>query len=263
MATALENVLFHIGEDGVAVLTVNRPKALNALDVRTLEEIEGVLATLATGSPARALVVTGAGDKAFVAGADIAAMSKLGPVEARLFAELGHRVLERLERLPIPTIAAVNGYALGGGCELALACDLVYASERARFGQPEVALGLIPGFGGTQRLTRRVGIGRALEMVLTGDQYDAQRARAIGLALDVVPAERLLEHARDQGRKIASKGPLAVAQAKRAIHAGADADLHVANELERQAFAALFGTEDAKEGMRAFVEKRPAAFKGT
>jgi enoyl-CoA hydratase len=242
---------------------VNRPKALNALDVRTLEEIEGVLATLATGSPARALVVTGAGDKAFVAGADIAAMSKLGPVEARLFAELGHRVLERLERLPIPTIAAVNGYALGGGCELALACDLVYASERARFGQPEVALGLIPGFGGTQRLTRRVGIGRALEMVLTGDQYDAQRARAIGLALDVVPAERLLEHARDQGRKIASKGPLAVAQAKRAIHAGADADLHVANELERQAFAALFGTEDAKEGMRAFVEKRPAAFKGT
>jgi enoyl-CoA hydratase len=222
-----------------------------------------VLATLATGSPARALVVTGAGDKAFVAGADIAAMSKLGPVEARLFAELGHRVLERLGRLPIPTIAAVNGYALGGGCELALACDLVYASERARFGQPEVALGLIPGFGGTQRLTRRVGIGRALEMVLTGDQYDAQRARAIGLALDVVPAERLLEHARDQGRKIASKGPLAVAQAKRAIHAGADADLHVANELERQAFAALFGTEDAKEGMRAFVEKRPAAFKGT
>jgi enoyl-CoA hydratase len=262
MATAFENVLFQLGEDGVAVLTVNRPKALNALDVHTLEEIEGVIGTLAGGSPARALVVTGAGDKAFVAGADIAAMSKLGPVEARLFAELGHRVLERLERLPIPTVAAVNGYALGGGCELALACDLVYASDRARFGQPEVALGLIPGFGGTQRLTRRVGISRALEMVLTGDPYDARQAKEIGLALDVVPADRLLEHARGQARKIASKGPLAVAQAKRAIHAGADADLHVANELERQAFAALFGTEDAKEGMRAFLEKRAAAFRG-
>jgi len=262
MASALENVLFHAGEDGVAVLTVNRPKQLNALDVRTLEEIEGVLATLASGSTARALVLTGAGDKAFVAGADIAAMSRLGPVEARLFAELGHRVLERLEALPIPTIAAVNGYALGGGCELALACDLVYASERARFGQPEVALGLIPGFGGTQRLARRVGIGRALEMILTGDPIDGKKAKEIGLALEVVPPEELLELARSQGRKIASRGPLAVAQAKRSVHAGADADLRVANELERQAFAALFGTQDAREGMKAFLEKRAAVFKG-
>jgi enoyl-CoA hydratase len=262
MATALENVLFLVGEDGVAVLTLNRPKQLNALDVRTLEEIEGVLASLASGSTARALVVTGAGDKAFVAGADIAAMSKLGPVEARAFAELGHRVLDRLERLPIPTIAAVNGYALGGGCELAMACDLVYASEKARFGQPEVLLGLVPGFGGTQRLTRRVGIGRALEMILTGDQYDAARAKEMGLVLEVVPAAELLEHARAQARKIAAKGPLAVAQAKRAIHAGADADLATAFELERQAFAALFGTADAKEGMAAFLEKRAARFRG-
>jgi enoyl-CoA hydratase len=262
MATALENVLFHAGEDGVAVLTVNRPKQMNALDLRTLEEMEGLLATLAAGSTARALVVTGAGDKAFVAGADIAAMSRLGPVEARAFAELGHRVLARLEALPVPTIAAVNGWALGGGCELALACDLVYASEKARFGQPEVALGIIPGFGGTQRLARRIGIGRALEMILTGDPVDAAKAKEIGLALEVLPPEGLLEHARAQARKIASRGPLAVAQAKRAIQAGQDADLGVGNELERQAFAALFGTEDAREGMKAFLEKRPAAFRG-
>ena len=262
MATALENVLFHVAEDGIAVLTVNRPKQLNALDLRTLEEMEGVLATLATGSPARALILTGGGDKAFVAGADIAAMSRLGPVEARLFAELGHRVLDRLEALPVVTIAAVNGYALGGGCEIALACDLVYASEKARFGQPEVALGIIPGFGGTQRLARRVGIGRALEMILTGDPVDARQAKEIGLALEVVAPDQLLERARVQARKIASRGPLAVAQAKRAVQAGQDADLGVANELERQAFAALFGTEDAREGMKAFLEKRAANFKG-
>jgi enoyl-CoA hydratase len=262
MAAALENVIFEVPADGIAVLTVNRPKQLNALDVKTLDEMEGVLAALGGGSTARALVVTGAGDKAFVAGADIAAMSRLGPVEARLFAELGHRVMERLERLPIPTVAAVNGYALGGGCELALACDLVYASEKARFGQPEVSLGIIPGFGGTQRLTRRVGPSRALEMVMTGDTYDAARAKEFGLALDVVPPERLLDHAREQARKIAAKGPLAVSQAKRVVHAGQDADLRTANELERQAFAALFGSEDAKEGMRAFLEKRPPVFKG-
>jgi enoyl-CoA hydratase len=256
---ALENVLFDLAEDGVAVLTVNRPKQLNALDARTLEEIEGVLATLGA---ARALVVTGGGDKAFVAGADIAAMSRIGPVEARRFAELGHRVLDRLEALPIPTIAAVNGYALGGGCELAMACDLVYASEKARFGQPEVALGIIPGFGGTQRLARRVGVGRALELILTGDPIDARKAKEIGLALEVLPPEQLLDHARAQARKIAAKGPVAIAQAKRAVHAGADAALGAACELERQAFAALFGTEDAKEGMRAFLEKRPPHFKG-
>jgi enoyl-CoA hydratase len=207
-------------------------------------------------------VLTGAGEKAFAAGADIAAMTAMGPVEARRFAELAHGVLERLERLPVPVIAAVNGFALGGGCEVVLACDLVYASDRARFGQPEVNLGLVPGFGGSQRLPRRIGMARALEMVLTGDVYDAARAKEIGLALDVVPAADLLAHARAQAAKIAARGPLAVAVAKRIMRAGVEPDLAAANELERQAFAALFGSADAKEGMRAFLEKRPAAWKG-
>jgi enoyl-CoA hydratase len=255
-----ENLRWEVA-DGVATLTIDRPKALNALDRKTLEELEAALDGAATDAAVRAIVLTGGGEKAFVAGADIAAMSKLGPVEARRFAELGHRVIEKLEALAIPTIAAVNGFALGGGCELAMGCDLVYASEAAKFGQPEVNLGLIPGFGGTQRLTRRVGIARALGMVLTGDLYDAARAKAVGLVLEVLPAAELLPHARAQAKKIAGRGPLAVAMAKRAIHAGADAALATANELERQAFAALFGTEDAKEGMRAFLEKRPAQWK--
>lgn len=256
-----ENLAFEVA-DGVATLTVSRPKQLNALDPATLAELEAAVDAVAADPAVRALVVTGAGEKAFVAGADIAAMSRLGPTEALRFAELGHRVFGKLERLAVPTLAAVNGFALGGGCELAMACDLVYASENAKFGQPEVNLGLIPGFGGTQRLTRRVGVSRALEMVLTGDLYDAARARAMGLVLEVLPPAELLAHVRGQARKIAAKGPLAVARAKRVIQAGADADLAVANELERQAFAGLFGTEDAREGMRAFLEKRPAQWKG-
>jgi enoyl-CoA hydratase len=195
----------------------------------------------------KALLLTGAGEKAFIAGADIGQMAGMGSLEARRFAETAHAILERLERLPIPTLAAVNGWALGGGCEVTLACDLVYASEKARFGQPEVNLGLIPGFGGTQRLARRVGVMRALELVLTADPCDAARAKAIGLCLEVLPPAELLPHARAQAAKIASKGPVAVAVAK----------------LERQAFAALFGSADAREGMRAFVEKRPAQWKGT
>jgi enoyl-CoA hydratase len=257
-----ENVLFEI-EDGVGVLTFNRPKVLNALDARTIAELGDVVGRVEGDRAVKALVLTGAGEKAFVAGADIAAMSTMPPLEARRFAETAHGILARMEGLPIVTIAAVNGFALGGGCEVAMACDLVYASDKARFGQPEVNLGLIPGFGGTQRLTRRVGIGRALEMVTTGDMYDAARAKEIGLALEVVPAGELLGFAKSQARKIASKGPVAVAMAKRAVREGADADIRTANELERQAFAALFGTEDAKEGMKAFVEKRPAAFKGS
>ncbi len=210
----------------------------------------------------RALVVTGAGDKAFVAGADIAQMSALSAVEARRFADLGHRTLAALEALDVPTLAAVNGFALGGGCELALACDLVYAGEKARFGQPEVNLGLIPGFGGTQRLARRVGPMRAMELVLTSDMIDAARAREMGLVLEVVPADKLMEHVLGVARKIAGKGAVCVAQAKRAVLAASDADLATGTQLERQAFAVLFGTEDAKEGMEAFLKKRPARFQG-
>lgn len=258
---AYDNILLEV-EDGVGVVTFNRPKVLNALDAKTLAELADAVGRVEADRAVKALVLTGSGEKAFVAGADISAMSTMSPLEARRFAEAGHGVLARLEALPIVTVAAVNGYALGGGCEVAMACDLVYAGEKARFGQPEVNLGIIPGFGGTQRLSRRVGLPRALELILTGDAIDAAKAKEIGLALEVLPAAELLPFAKAQARKIAGKGPIAIAAAKRAAREGADADLRTANELERQAFAALFGTEDAREGMRAFLEKRGAAWKG-
>ncbi|MGC3998310.1 MAG: enoyl-CoA hydratase-related protein [Anaeromyxobacter sp.] len=256
----LENILWKV-EDGVGVATFNRPKVLNALDARTVDELSAVVAEVEAGA-ARALVLTGGGEKAFVAGADIAAMSTMTATEARAFAERMHRVLDRMEALAVPTLAAVNGFALGGGCEVALACDLVYAGERARFGQPEVNLGLVPGFGGSQRLARRVGSMAAMELVLTGDPIDAARARELGLVLAVLPPEQLLPHVLGQARKIASRGPVAVAQAKRLVRVGLDGPLSTGNELERQAFSAVFATEDAREGMRAFLEKRPAQFQG-
>jgi enoyl-CoA hydratase len=258
---ALQNILFRV-EDGVGIATMNRPKALNALDARTIADL-GELCALVEGDPAvKALVLTGAGDKAFVAGADIAEMARLSGLEARRFAEAGQRVLERLEALPVVTVAAVNGFALGGGCELAMACDLIYASEKARFGQPEVNLGIIPGFAGTQRLQRRVGPAKAMEMILTGDMLDAAGARAWGLALDVLAPEGLLPHAIAQARKIASKGPAAVAAARRILRITAAPALAAGQAMEAEAFGLLFETADGKEGLRAFVEKRPAVFQG-
>jgi enoyl-CoA hydratase len=257
----LENILWRV-EGGVGIATFNRPKALNALDTRTVRELGELLSAVEADASLRALVLTGGGEKAFVAGADIAEMSALSPLEGRRFAEAGQRTLERLEALPIPTIAAVNGFALGGGCELAMACDLVYASERAKFGQPEVNLGIIPAFGGTQRLQRRVGTARALEMILTGDMVDAATAKAWGLALDVLPPEKLLDHALAQARKIAAKGPAAVAAAKRILRATAAPPLAAGQAMEAEAFGLLFGTEDGREGLAAFVAKRPAQFKG-
>jgi enoyl-CoA hydratase len=259
MTIAYENVKLEV-EGSVALITIDRPKALNALDTRTLTELEQVLEAVSIDRAIRVLIVTGAGEKAFVAGADISEMAGLQTEGARKFAGLGHRVLQALEALPFPAIAAVNGFALGGGCELALACDLIYASEKAKFGQPEVNLGVIPGFGGTQRLTRLLGKTRAKEMIFTGDMIDAAKAKEIGLALEVLAPDRLLPHCREVAQRIAARGPLAVAQAKRVIEAGADADLHTANELERQAFGVLFGTADQKEGMRAFLEKRKPLF---
>ncbi len=257
---SFQNITWEVA-DGVGTLTVNRPKQLNALDVATLTEI-GQALELARAEPGqvRAVILTGAGEKAFVAGADIAAMSRLGPAEASDFAALGHRTLDALEALPVVTIAAVNGFALGGGCELAMACDLVYASDKARFGQPEVNLGLIPGFGGTQRLLRRVGLMRAKEMIFSGEVYDAAAARAAGLCLDVVAPEKLLEHARAKARLIASRGPAALALCKKVMQRGADQPLPQALDGERTAFAGLFGGAEAKEGMAAFLEKRPARF---
>jgi enoyl-CoA hydratase len=257
---ARENVRFEV-EDGIGLATFDRPAKLNALDARTLDELGEIVGEVERGA-ARALVLTGAGDRAFVAGGDLASMVDMTPEEALQFAERGAAVLDRLERLPVPTIAAVNGVALGGGCEVVLACDLVYASTRARLGQPEVNLGIIPGFGGTQRLPRRVGDMRALELLLSGEPVEATRAKDLGLVLEVLAPEELLPYARGKARTILSRGPLAVAAAKRLTRAGADLTLSAANALERKAFAALFATRDAHEGIRAFLEKRPPAYRG-
>lgn len=258
-----QNLKLDIDQEGVALLTICREQHLNALDTATLREMEDALTSLAAmRDPApRVLIVTGAG-KAFVSGASIDEMASLTPAQAIEFTELGHRVMDLIESLPIPTIAAVNGFALGGGCELALACDLVFASHRAKFGQPEVGLGITPGFGGTQRLVRAVGLQRARNLIFTGEPITAARAVEMGLALETILPDELIEHCRKVARKIATKAPLALAQAKRAINMGADADLKTGCALEKQSFALLFGTEDQKEGMRAFLEKRRPEFRG-
>lgn len=258
---AYENIRVEF-EDYLVILTIDRPKALNAFNSKTLQELELALRFLAHSTQFRALIVTGAGDKAFVAGADISEMAKFTPSEARDFTGIGHRVFHLMESLSIPTIAAVNGFALGGGCEFALCCDLIYASEKAKFGLPEVGLGVIPGFGGTQRLTRLVGRVRAKEIIFTGDMITAGKAKEIGIVLDTVPHEKLMDHCRAVAAKMAQKAPLALANAKRIIEFGADGDLRSANELERQGFSMLFGSEDQREGMRAFLEKRQPLFKG-
>ena len=248
---------------GTTLLTLNRPDKLNALNAELLGELETIFRSLHQTPAVRAVVLTGGGGKAFAAGADIAAMQSLSAAEGRAFAGLGHRVGALMESAPFPVIGAVNGFALGGGCELALACDFLYASDRAKFGQPEVNLGVIPGFGGTQRLARRIGIGRARELCFTGNLIGAEEALRIGLVNAVVPGAELLDLALKTAATIAEKGPLAVAQAKRVLLQGADVPLSVANELEAQAFGSLFGSNDQREGMAAFLEKRSATFQGT
>lgn len=248
-------------EGHLAIVTIARPEKLNALDPVVLAELAAAFESLAGEGAPRAAILTGEG-KAFVAGADIAAMAALTPAQAKSFADAGHRFGALLEGLAFPVIAAVNGFALGGGCEIALACDFIYASEKAKFGQPEVKLGVIPGFGGTQRLARRVGIGVARELVFTGDIIDAAQALRIGLVNAVFAPEELLPKAREAAEKIAAMGPLAVAAGKRVLLRGEDVPLPSANELEATAFAALFQSADQKEGMAAFLEKRKATFEG-
>jgi enoyl-CoA hydratase len=249
-------------DGGVATVTLDRPRALNALDAGLLRELLRVIRDLRRDGNVRALVITGAGDKAFSAGADIAAMAAMSAADGYAYARLGHEVMARLEALEFPVVAAVNGLALGGGLELALACDLIVAVERARLGQPEINLGLIPGFGGTQRLARRVGLGRARELIYLGRQLGSDEALRIGLVDRVVPAERLAEEAAALAAELAAKAPIALRQAKRATAIAADADLETGCRYEVEAFAVTFATDDRVEGLRAFLEKRPPAWKG-
>ncbi len=249
--------------DGVALITLNRPAVLNALSSTLLAELDGALRTLDADRAVRAVIVTGAGEKAFAAGADIAEFTQIdGAVAGASFARRGQAILAQIARLRVPVIAAVNGFALGGGCELALACDIRIASEKARFGQPEVNLGLLPGYGGTQRLTRLVGMGTAMYLCLSGEIIDAQEALRIGLVQKVVPQASLLEEARRLGGVIASKAPLAVEAAKRAIVAGAETPLDQGTEVEAVHFGSMTTTDDFREGTAAFLEKRKAAFVG-
>ena len=245
----------------VTTITIDRPKALNALDPAVLDGLEAALVD-ALAREARAVVVTGAGEKAFVAGADIGELADLDAVSAEEHARRGQRVVGVLARMPKPTIAAVNGYALGGGTELALACDIRLASENAVFGLPEVTLGVIPGFGGTQRLARLVGLGPALDLVVTGRRIKAAEALRLGLVSEVVPAAELAARAAAYAAMVAKNAPVAVSLAKRAVLRGADASLSSGIQLEVAHFAACFSTQDQKEGMRAFVEKRAPAFTG-
>jgi enoyl-CoA hydratase len=245
----------------VALVRLNRPQVLNALDTATLEALEACCGQIAADPAVCAVVLTGEG-RAFAAGADIAEMQGHGPLEAERFSRLGHRALAALEALAVPVIAAVNGAALGGGCELALACDWIYASEAARFGQPEVKLGLIPGFGGTSRLPRRVGVAWARELVLSGEPIDAATALRIGLVNRVFPPAELIGAALAAGEAIAARGPLAVAAAKRLIQAGQDAAPDVAHQLEQTAFGVISASRDRREGFDAFLAKRDPKFEG-
>ena len=250
-----------VRSDGaVAVVTIDRQDALNALDVGTLTELRDRLRELADDSDARALVLTGAGEKAFVAGADIKYMSGLDPDQAREWGGLGHEAGRLLETMPKPTIAAINGFALGGGCELALACDVRYASSRAKLGQPEINLGIVPGWGGTQRLARVCGIGVAKELIFTGRNVDTEEALRIGLVNAI--ADPVLDRALETAHGLAAKSPVALSLAKRLCNLALGVDHAGGLETEAGEFGELFASEDAKEGLAAFVEKREPNFVG-
>lgn len=246
-------------KNNIGYVTINRPEALNALNQTVLMELNDVMARIEADADVRVAILTGEG-RSFVAGADIAQMSTLTVAEGRQFGAFGQNVMLNMERMETPIIAAVNGFALGGGCELAMACDFRIASEKAKFGQPEVGLGITPGFGGTQRLSKLVGKGMAKYLILTADTIGAEEALRIGLVEKVVAPEELMATCEAIAAKIASKAPIAVAMSKTCINKGYHLDLYSGSALEAEAFGGCFGTEDQKEGMRAFLEKRPAAF---
>ena len=245
----------------IAVATINRPKALNALNSQVLEDIDQLVEQVKADDEIRALVITGSGEKAFVAGADIGEMSTLTKAEGEAFGKKGNDVFRKLETLPIPTIAAVNGFALGGGCELAMCCDIILASEKAKFGQPEVGLGITPGFSGTQRLPRRVGIAKAKELIFSGRMIEADEAKEIGLVNVVYAPEALMDGALEMAKSFAKNAPIAVKYAKACIDRGMQMDIDGGIACENELFAMCFATADQKEGMGAFLEKRTAAFR--
>ena len=255
----MENVRMET-EDRIAIVTIDRPKSLNALNSETLSELNSCFTDIQSRKDIRAVIVTGAGEKAFVAGADISEMVHATAAEGRDMSLLAREAFSRLEHLPQVTIAAVNGYALGGGCELSMACDIRVASENAVFGQPEVGLGILPGFGGTQRLPRLIGTGRAKELIFTCDRIDAVEAYRLGLANHVVPQGELIEFCKAMARKIFSKGGYGIALAKQAIDVGTQTDLDSGLQLEANLFGLAFSTADKHEGMTAFLEKREARF---
>lgn len=256
-----ENLLVDVSER-IATVTFNRPKTLNALNPATVRELGAAMENLSARRDVGVVLLTGAGEKAFIAGADISVMKGFTALEAFDFSLLGQRILAFIEAMSQPVIGVINGYALGGGCEVAMACDLLIAADTARFGQPEVNLGIIPGYGGTQRLPRLVGRNLAKEMVLTGEMISAQRAYEIGLVNKVVPAAELMGAAREIAKKILSRGPVAVRTAKMAMNRGLDLDLANACAFEASLFAAGFSTADKEEGIAAFLEKREAKFSG-
>ena len=243
-------------ENEIAVVTINRPKSLNALNSETLAELNTCLAEIEGRTDIKVVILTGSGSKSFVAGADISEMVNATPAEGRAMGLLAREAFVRLENMPQVTIAAVNGFALGGGCEISMACDIRVAAENAKFAQPECGLGILPGFGGTQRLARLVGKGRAKEMIFTCDMIDAQDAYRIGLANHVVPQEELLDYCKAMAGRIMKNAPYAVSLAKQVINSGADMDLDNGLKLEANIFGLSFSTEDKKEGMTAFLEKR-------
>jgi len=258
---AYSNIIYK-ASDGIATITFNRPKALNALNRELLDEFVAALEQIAGDETVKVLVLTGAGEKAFVAGADITEIARCTPLQAKRFAARGQAAINRLQALEIPVIAAVNGFALGGGTEMALACDFVYASEKARFGLPEITLGIIPGFGGTQRLPRLIGANAAKELIFTGRMIAAEEAARLGIVNRVCPPEAVMEAVMETARTIAAKGRVALRAAKQAVNRGLDVDLATGCGLEVDAFALCLASPDAKEGTRAFLEKRPAVFCG-
>ncbi|MBF0120269.1 MAG: enoyl-CoA hydratase/isomerase family protein [Desulfobacterales bacterium] len=255
------NIIFKT-EENIATITFNRPKALNALNTPLLNEFSNALDEIYKNEAIKVLILTGAGEKAFVAGADITELSKLNALQVKFFLKKGHEIIDKLQMLPIPVIAAINGFALGGGSEIALACDFIYASENSTFGLPEILLGIIPGFGGTQRLPRLVGKNIAKEMIFTGKMISGAEAEKIGMVNKICPKDKLMEEVLNTAKNLAAKGRVALRAAKEAINWGMNSDLATGCAFEIDTCALCVASEDAKEGLSAFLDKRIANFKG-